>query len=189
MNNSATSNMSQHTKGFTLVELLIVVIILAILAAIVVPQFSNTTKDAQVAALDSNLASIRSVIDLYYQQHGSTYPSVKAATGGTCSGDSGTGAADSSAAFISQLSLYSNAQGQTCNKKDAGFDFGPYLKKAELPKNPITNIATLAVQTTGSLAPTGDGAGLGWKFDNVSGRFIANDTNSDGSDSGTYDDH
>ena len=52
-------------KGFTLVELLIVVIILAILAAIVVPQFSSTTRDANISALDSNLSNIRSVIDLY----------------------------------------------------------------------------------------------------------------------------
>ena len=57
-------------RGFTLVELLIVTIILAILASIVVPQFAATTDDAKLSALDSNLASIRSAVDLYYQQHG-----------------------------------------------------------------------------------------------------------------------
>ena len=62
---------TQH--GFTLVELLIVVIILAILAAIVVPQFSAATDDAKLSALDTNLANMRSSIDLYYQQHGK-YP-------------------------------------------------------------------------------------------------------------------
>ena len=72
-------------RGFTLVELLIVVIILAILAAIVVPQFASSTEDAKISALDSTLANIRSAIDLYYQQHGH-YPSAVASGGGTCAG-------------------------------------------------------------------------------------------------------
>ena len=45
--------------GFTLVELLIVAIILAILAAIVVPQFANQANAASDSALRSNLAGIR----------------------------------------------------------------------------------------------------------------------------------
>ena len=60
-------------KGFTLVELLIVVIILALLAAIVVPQFASSTDDAKVSSLDTTLGNVRSVIDLYNQQHGA-YP-------------------------------------------------------------------------------------------------------------------
>ncbi len=54
--------------GFTLVELLIVAIILAILAAIVVPQFANTATGAGESALRTNLAGIRSSVELYRQQ-------------------------------------------------------------------------------------------------------------------------
>jgi general secretion pathway protein G len=174
--------MSRHRsntlqRGFTLVELLIVVIILAILAAIVVPQFSSTTDDAKLAALDSTLGNVRSAIDLYYQQHGK-YPSAAAATGATCpgGGTAGAGAADSNTAFLSQLGMYTNAAGQACSTSDATFKFGPYLKKATLPKNPFTDNETLVVVTAGNLAMTGGGTTGGWRFDNKTGKFIADDT-------------
>lgn len=168
-------------QGFTLVELLIVVIILAILAAIVVPQFSSSTDDAKVSSLDSTLASTRSIIDLYYQHHGH-YPSAVAATGGTCTGGTaGTGAIDTEQAFIDQLSLYTNSAGQACNIKVGTFTYGPYIKKAALPKNPITEVSTLLIVKAGLLGMTGEATAAGWKFDNVTGQFIANDQ--------AYDDH
>jgi prepilin-type N-terminal cleavage/methylation domain-containing protein len=167
-------------KGFTLVELLIVVIILAILAAIVVPQFASSTDEAKIASLDSTLANMRGAIDLYYQQHGK-YPSSVAATGATCpsSGTAGTGAIDTAQAFTDQLSMYTNASGQACSTSDATFKYGPYLKKATLPANPVTGSSALLVVNTGNLNLTGSGAGLGWRFDNKVGKFIANDTNTD----------
>lgn len=165
-------------KGFTLVELLIVVIIIAILASILVPQFSSSTDDAKVAALDGTLANVRSAIDLYYQQHGK-YPSAAAATGGaTCSGTSPGGAINTDVAFVSQLAYFSNSAGQACSVgTDPGFDFGPYIKKAEMPVNPLTGFSDLTILTAGDLVmPAGAAAGTankGWIYDNVNGRFIA----------------
>ena len=82
---------SRNQDGFTLVELLIVVIILAILAAIIVPQFSAATDDANQAAYDTNIANIRAAIDLYRQQH-TAYPGAVAATGAACASLVATGA-------------------------------------------------------------------------------------------------
>ena len=172
--------------GFTLVELLIVAIILAILAAIVVPQFASSTSDAADSALRSNLAGIRSAIDLYTQQHGGTFPGAVASTGGACAGGTaGSGALDTPAAFEEQLRYYSNAAGQTCSIADvpAGgaveYPFGPYIKSA-IPDNPVTSDGTIVVVTTGNLAMGGGGAGDGWRYDTTSGKFIADDTNTDG---------
>ena len=62
------------SKGFTLVEILIVVIILGILAAIVIPQFTNASEDARKSSLTSQLQTIRSQVELYKLQHRDRYP-------------------------------------------------------------------------------------------------------------------
>ncbi len=64
----------KSTRGFTLVEILIVVIILGILAAIVIPQFTNASQDARKSSLTSQLQTLRSQIELYKLQHGDTLP-------------------------------------------------------------------------------------------------------------------
>src|SRR4051812_26890438 len=65
-------------KGFTLVEILIVVIILGILAAIVIPQFTSASQDARRSSLASTVQSVRSQIELYKLQHGDELPDVVA---------------------------------------------------------------------------------------------------------------
>ncbi|MBX3389241.1 MAG: prepilin-type N-terminal cleavage/methylation domain-containing protein [Phycisphaeraceae bacterium] len=52
-------------KGFTLVEILIVVVILGILAAIVVPQFTNATQDAQAGNIKAQLDTLNNQLELF----------------------------------------------------------------------------------------------------------------------------
>ena len=59
-------------RGFTLIEILIVVVILGILAAIVIPRFAQATDDAESAAAHSQLNVLRGQVRLYWAQHGST---------------------------------------------------------------------------------------------------------------------
>ena len=158
-----------RTKGFTLVELLIVVIILAILAAIVVPQFVASTDDAKLAALDSNLRNIRSAIALYNQQHGE-YPAAN--------GD-GTALANTEAAFISQLTTFTTADGDSSATKDATHIYGPYLTRSSMPADPIMNVSTVTVGNAGSLPLTATVTTGGWLFDTVTGQFVMNHTGYD----------
>lgn len=180
-------------RGFTLVELLIVVIILAILAAIVVPQFASSTEDAKLSALDSTLSNMRAAIDLYYQQHGE-YPGKNTAVEATCSATDGTGTGGAGAqgdqAFRDQLSMFTDGDGGACSVKDATtFKYGPYLKKSTLPQNPITGVATFEVVAAGDILMAGTAADGGWKYDIEVGKFIANDTTLDPGGVIGYDEH
>ncbi len=60
-------------RAFTLIEILIVVVILGILAAIVIPQFTDASQDAQASSVQSQLQTVRGQIELYNVQIGS-YP-------------------------------------------------------------------------------------------------------------------
>ncbi len=84
--------MKRGSNGFTLVEILIVVIILGILAAIVIPQFSSASSDARNSSVEATLQTLRSQIGLFQTQHNDTPPasagSLWAVLGGmTTSGD------------------------------------------------------------------------------------------------------
>ena len=63
-----------RTKGFTLVEILIVVVILGILAAIVIPQFTNASQEASASSLKSQLQTVRSQIELMRVKHNGFVP-------------------------------------------------------------------------------------------------------------------
>jgi len=65
---------NSRRKGFTLVEILIVVVILGILAAIVIPQFTNASQEASASSLKSQLQTVRSQIELMRVKHNGFVP-------------------------------------------------------------------------------------------------------------------
>jgi len=69
-------------RGFTLVEILIVVVILGILAAIVIPQFTEASTEAKESRLASDLQMLRSQIELYKIQHSDAPPALADLTNG-----------------------------------------------------------------------------------------------------------
>ena len=151
------------TSGFTLVEILIVVIILGILAAIVIPQFTNASQDARKSNLTSQLQTIRSQLELAKLQHLDN-PSP----------DLNTGAANP----WDQLTT------QTDDTYLVTGNLGPYLTAP--PSNPL-NGGTLVVINSGATEPVfGAASGAtstpatstGWVYYTPTGKIFA--TSKDG---------
>jgi general secretion pathway protein G len=110
-----TARGSAPLAGFTLVEILIVVVILGILASIVVPQFTAAAEEGRESALETNLSRIRQQLQVYKQQH-RDWPEVNR--------------------FAEQMTQHTNIAGDTSKTPADGYPFGPYL--SEVPDNPFT---------------------------------------------------
>jgi prepilin-type N-terminal cleavage/methylation domain-containing protein len=85
---------SRTRRAFTLVEILIVVVILGILAAIAIPQFAGASKNAQSTATYDALQKVRRAVNVYRIRHGGAMPPITAgdgiedsSTGLTCWGE------------------------------------------------------------------------------------------------------
>ena len=63
-----------HRRGFTLIEIMIVVVILGILAAIVVPQFTDAASAARATSMRTQLVSMRGQIEVWRVRHGQAVP-------------------------------------------------------------------------------------------------------------------
>ena len=133
-------------SGFTLVEILIVVVILGILAAIVIPQFTDAATEAKESSLKTDLQAVRSQIELYKIQHTDALP-----------GDGGA-------------NFYQCMEGKTDVDGDvwsSGVSYGPYMQS--LPKNPFNDFNS--VEIDGTVGNDSDG----WHFTTSTGLFQADD--------------
>ena len=135
-------------RAFSLVELVIVIVIIGVLAAIAVPRLSRGATTASENALSANLAAMRSAIELFYAEHGQTYPAL--------------------AKFEDPLTKYSDLSGTTFGDRDTatGVIYGPYLRA--VPPLPVG----AAKGKTAAVAAIGDDGG--WVYDVTKGTVKAN---------------
>lgn len=133
---------SKQRGGFTLVEVLIVVVIMAILAATIIPQFSDSTKDAKNNTGKFNLHTIRSQIELFKSQHDGKVPT-----------------------NLDDLTKKTNAAGAVGTSST--HIYGPYLQ--ELPPNPYTGSAKVTASAANPPAAASGAADAGWLYHAASG--------------------
>jgi len=140
-------------RAFTLIEILVVVVLLGILAAVVIPSAAKSTTPAKDSALASELQLLRRVILIYKSQHlevGPGYPNGNIAQ------------APTEQAFIDQATMASNTNGQTAPAGTAGFNRGPYISK--IPVNPFNGKNTVEMLADGQAFPANADDSHGWIY-------------------------
>lgn len=139
---------NRRRGGFTLVELVMVVTIIGVVAAIAVPRMSNASARATTNSVEATLAGVRTAIDLYYAEHNrfpGYHPTTLAASG---------------THFVDQLTKYTDKQGNFNATKSVVYKYGPYLR-SPFPTNPTNKLKTVHVKATPAAASPADGT-VGW---------------------------
>ncbi len=161
----------KEQSGFTLIEMLLVVILLGILALAIIPQISVSSDDAKLSTLKTNLNTVRNALELYYHQHNEAFP------GGAVPGTKPADVTDIAEAFAAQLSRYTDVNGNISNTHDdVTYKFGPYLKHS-LPYNTFNDKNDIVIDTTEPDITVRDSTATdnGWKFYYKTGVYIAAD--------------
>jgi len=105
--------MSRFRKGFTLIEIMLVVIIIGILVALVLPNFKGRSDQARVTAAKTDIeANLSTALDLYELDNG-RYPNT-------------------------QQGMAALLETPTASPVPSNWS-GPYLKKKKIPKDPWGN--------------------------------------------------
>lgn len=154
---------NRRSRAFSLIELVIVIVILGVIGAIAIPRMSRGASGAAESGAVSDLAILRSAIELYAAEHNGDFPA--------------------SANIDAQLTQYSDIDGNTNATKSAVFMYGPYLRAVPTQKAGPNKGSDTVTGTQGT-------AGAGWWYTASTGDIRINagatDTDSNGTAWVTY---
>jgi prepilin-type N-terminal cleavage/methylation domain-containing protein len=156
-------------RALNLLELVIVVVIFGLLAAIAIPRLSSASPADAERSLRRDVSVLRSAIELYYRDHGA-YPGQNGA--GVVNGGPGT-----EAAFTLQLTRFSDADGRVADKPDEIHCYGPYLREgipacSVAPREGKQGLWLVSDETVPTFTPSATEAG--WVYNCETGDIVAN---------------
>jgi prepilin-type N-terminal cleavage/methylation domain-containing protein len=136
-------------RAFSIAELLIVVAVLGILAAMVLPELKGHTTEAKAAAAANNLHLLRAAIELYAAQHNAVAP-------GYFNG------VVTPWIFSVQITGHTSRDGNAAGQPGPAFPYGPYLE--EIPTNSFNHKNSVNVLSDGQDFPDEADGGFGWIY-------------------------
>ncbi len=143
------ARVSRTHRGFNLIEVVIVLLVLGVLAWLVVPQFSSASNDVRRGSMSASLSLVRGSLELYRIEHHGRYPALRT--------------------IAEQLTLPTTPDGATPPTAEEGYDgdypLGPYLPM--IPENPACRTNTVGDGPPGSSA---------WYYNEATGEFRPNDS-------------
>lgn len=155
-------------KAFTLVEILIVVIILGILAAMVIPKLSTASNAARESMLLDDVRVMRSQMQVFKWQHydvSAGYPNLDPTQTPT------------EAAFIAHMTMSTTQDGDTAEPGTDGYSCGPYLRS--IAENPINGKNTVQMIADDVAFPESADDSHGWVYKPATLEFAADATGAD----------
>jgi general secretion pathway protein G len=150
-------------RGFTVVEILIVAVMLGVLAVLVAPRLSDATEPKRNASLRDDLRYLRTQIIVYRAQHRGMAPGYP---GGQ------TSAAPTFEAFAAQLTRPTNPAGVVGPGNDPTFPLGPYLLR--LPINAVNGSSAIRFVPADQPFPRTPAGPEGWVYQPSTGTLAAN---------------
>jgi type II secretory pathway pseudopilin PulG len=132
--------------------MLIVVVILAVLAAVIIPHVTDVSDDAKTSTLKHNLYTLRAQIGMYTVTHNGAFPTVQNQT-------------------LPQLVSATNSTGQV-GPAGSDYPYGPYIAGGRFAVNPFDQKNT--VTETDDFPPKASTSDGGWLYKPVTGQIAPN---------------
>ena len=155
------SRSGKHTRAFTLVEVVIVVLIIGMIASMAIPRISRASEGASDTALAGDIVIVRKALLLYAAEHENDFPGPTADE------------------VVQQLTQYSDRFGDTAGVRTSAYPYGPYL--ALIPECPIGHNPGSREVAIDMHSPPMQRVGTtaGWVYNPDTGEFLPNATTDD----------